>query len=115
MSPTFILGREDGLTAALGSAGGERIISDVLQVIIGMLDWKLAAAAALDLPRVANTSGLTELETRGSLPQKAPALRRLGHKVQVGPHGGGLTVIRREAGGWEGAVDPRRARIAEER
>ena len=39
MSPTFVLDREGKLVAALGSAGGARIIGDTLQTLIGLLDW----------------------------------------------------------------------------
>ncbi len=43
MSPTFVLDREGKLVAALGSAGGARIIGDTLQALIGLLDWDLSA------------------------------------------------------------------------
>jgi gamma-glutamyltranspeptidase/glutathione hydrolase len=38
----------------------------------------------------------------------ADALRALGHRVQVRPHEGGLSGVRRMDDGWEGAADPRR-------
>ena len=46
-----------------GSAGGSRIIGDTLQALIGMLDWNLVRCRrAIDLPRVVNLNGPTELE-----------------------------------------------------
>jgi gamma-glutamyltranspeptidase / glutathione hydrolase len=108
MSPTFVLDRDRRLVLAVGSAGGQRIIGDTLHALIAMLDWNLSAEAALDLPRVANMNGPTELEDKGSLPAQADALRALGHQVQVRRHEGGLTAIRREGDGWQGAADPRR-------
>ena len=90
------------------SAGGSRIISDTVHALIGMLDWNLSAQAAIDLPRVSNQNGPTELENKGDLPNQADALRKLGHEVQVRRHEGGLTAIRRKADGWEGGADPRR-------
>jgi gamma-glutamyltranspeptidase/glutathione hydrolase len=108
MSPTFVLARDRRLVLAVGSAGGQRIIGDTLHALIAMLDWNLSAQAALDLPRVANMNGPTELEDKGSLPAQADALRALGHQVQVRRHEGGLTAIRRESDGWQGGADPRR-------
>ena len=112
MSPTFVLDRERKLVLSVGSAGGQRIIGDTLQALVGMLDWNLSAQAALDLPRVANMNGPTELEDKGDLPAQADALRKLGHQVQVRRHEGGLTAVRRKGDGWEGGADPRRDGVA---
>jgi len=83
-----------------------------LQALIGMLDWNLSPQAALDLPRIINMNGVTEVEERGDLPAQADALRALGHQVQVRRQDGGLTAIRRvdNQGGksWQGSADPRR-------
>ena len=108
MSPTLVLDRDRRLVLAVGSAGGQRIIGDTLHALIGMLDWNLTPQAAIDLPRVANMNGPTELEDKGTLPARADALRALGHQVQVRRHEGGLTAIRRDGDGWQGGADPRR-------
>ena len=108
MAPTFVLDRDRRLVLSVGSAGGQRIIGDTVHALIGMLDWSFPAQAALDLPRVANMNGPTELEDKGDLPARADALRKLGHQVQVRRHEGGLTAIRRKGDGWEGGADPRR-------
>ena len=112
MSPTFVLDRDGKLVAALGSAGGSRIIGDTLQATIGLLDWNLSPQAALALPRVLNLNGATELEEGTAVAAQADALRALGHEVQVRPHEGGLSALRRTAEGWEGAADPRRDGVA---
>ncbi len=112
MSPTFVLNKDGGLVLSVGSAGGQRIIGDTLQAMIGMLDWNLSAQAALDLPRILNMNGPTELENKGDLPAQADRLRALGHEVQVRAHEGGLTAIRREGDGWGGGADPRRDGVA---
>jgi gamma-glutamyltranspeptidase/glutathione hydrolase len=112
MSPTFVLNKGGGLVLSVGSAGGQRIIGDTLQALIGMLDWNLSAQAALDLPRILNMNGPTELENKGDLPAQAERLRALGHEVQVRAHEGGLTAIRREGDGWGGGADPRRDGVA---
>jgi len=108
MSPTIVLDRDRRLVLAVGSAGGQRIIGDTLQALIAMLDWNLSPQAALDLPRIINMNGLTEVEEKGDFPVLAAALRALGHQVQVRRHDGGLTAIRRDGDGWQGAADPRR-------
>ncbi len=108
MSPTFVLDRDRRLVAAVGSAGGARIIGDTLQALIGLLDWNLSPAEALAQPRVLNLNGPTELEQGTPLAAQADALRALGHQVQVRRHEGGLSALRRDADGWQGAADPRR-------
>jgi gamma-glutamyltranspeptidase / glutathione hydrolase len=112
MSPTFVLDRDDRVAAALGSAGGSRIIGDVLQALLGMLDWNLSAEAALAQPRLINRNGTTELERDTPGAKQADALRGLGHEVQVRRHEGGLAAIRRTGDGWQGAADPRRDGVA---
>lgn len=112
MAPTVVLDSDRRLVAVVGSAGGPRIIGDVAHALIGMLDWNLSAQDAIDLPRVLNVNGPTELEERGDLPARTDALRALGHRVQGRRHEGGLTAIRRIEGGWEGGADPRRDGVA---
>jgi gamma-glutamyltranspeptidase/glutathione hydrolase len=112
MSPTLIFDRDHKLLAALGSAGGARIIGDTLQAIIGLLDWNLSMQDAIALPRIANLNGATELEEGTPLADQADALRELGHGVQVRRHDGGLTGVHRTPEGWEGGADPRRDGVA---
>ncbi len=112
MSPTMVFDRDRKLVAALGSAGGARIIGDTLQTVIGLLDWNLSMQDAIDLPRIINMHGPTELEAGTPLAARADALRALGHQVQVRSHEGGLTGIRRVGDGWEGGADPRRDGVA---
>ena len=112
MSPTLVFDRDKKLVAAVGSAGGMRIIGDTLQTLVGMLDWNLPVSAAIALPRVINANGPTELEQGTPLAGLADGLRGLGHQVQVRVHEGGLTGIRRVGDGWDGGADPRRDGIA---
>jgi gamma-glutamyltranspeptidase/glutathione hydrolase len=112
MSPTLIFDRDHKLFAVLGSAGGERIIGDTLQAIVGLLDWQLSMPEAVALPRVANFNGPTELEAGTPLAARADALRALGHQIQLRVHDGGLTGVRRTADGWQGGADPRRDGVA---
>jgi gamma-glutamyltranspeptidase/glutathione hydrolase len=112
MSPTFVLDRGNKLVAAVGSAGGPRIIGDTLHAIVGLLDWNLSMQEAVALPRIANLNGATELEQGTALIERADALRALGHQVQVRRHEGGLSGVRRSGDGWEGGADPRRDGVA---
>jgi gamma-glutamyltranspeptidase/glutathione hydrolase len=112
MSPTLIFDQDHKLVAALGSAGGARIIGDTLQTVIGLLDWNLSMQDAIALPRIINGNGPTELEAGTPLANEADALRDLGHQVQVRSHEGGLTGVRRAGDGWEGGADPRRDGVA---
>ena len=112
MSPTLIFDQDHKLVAALGSAGGARIIGDTLQTVIGLLDWNLSMQDAIALPRIINMNGATELEAGTPLANEADALRDLGHQVQVRSHEGGLTGVRRAGDGWEGGADPRRDGVA---
>jgi gamma-glutamyltranspeptidase/glutathione hydrolase len=112
MSPTLIFDQDHKLVAALGSAGGSRIIGDTLQTVIGLLDWNLSMQDAIALPRIINGNGPTELEAGTPLANEADALRDLGHQVQVRSHEGGLTGVRRVGDGWEGGADPRRDGVA---
>jgi gamma-glutamyltranspeptidase/glutathione hydrolase len=112
MSPTFVLDRDRKLVAAMGSAGGSRIIGDTLQALIGVLDWNLSMQDAISLPRVIRGNGPTELEQGTTIAGQADALRALGHQVQVRRHEGGLAGIRRLEDGWQGGADPRRDGVA---
>lgn len=112
MSPTFVLDRDRRLVAALGSAGGARIIGDTLQALIGLLDWNLSMQDAVSQPRLANMNGATEIEQGPAAASQADALRAMGHQVQVRRHEGGLAGIRRFEDGWQGGADPRRDGVA---
>ncbi len=117
MSPTFVLDRDRRLVAAVGSAGGARIIGDTLQTLIGILDWNLPVQDAIDLPRLTILGGPVEIEDRAPLNGLAEGLRAMGHEVQVRRHEGGLAGISRagisRAGsGWQGGADKRRDGIA---
>jgi gamma-glutamyltranspeptidase/glutathione hydrolase len=112
MSPTLILDRDRKLFAALGSAGGPRIIGDTLQTVIGLLDWNMSMQDAIAQPRIINMNGPTELEAGTPIAAQADALRALGDEVQVRRHDGGLSGVRRAGDGWQGGADPRRDGVA---
>jgi gamma-glutamyltranspeptidase/glutathione hydrolase len=120
MSPLIVTDRNGRFVLAIGSAGGSRIIGDVLQATWGALLRDLPLQDAIAARRVLNRGGATEIEGRADdeqARQLAEALKTLGHTVDVSPHQGGLHGIRarRAADGtvtYEGGADPRRDGVA---
>jgi gamma-glutamyltranspeptidase/glutathione hydrolase len=121
MSPLIVTDRDGRFVLAIGSAGGSRIIGDVLQATWGALLRDLPLQDAIAARRITNRGGATEIEGRSDDEQAtrlAEALKALGHKVDISPHYGGLHGIRaRRAAdgtliGYEGGADPRRDGVA---
>jgi gamma-glutamyltranspeptidase/glutathione hydrolase len=113
MAPTLVFdesrGDESGeLTLALGSPGGARIIGYVAQTLVGVLDWRLDIQSAIDLPRVVNRNGPTELEPASATEALYQALEQLGHSVQIRELESGLHGIQRIGAVLMGGADPRR-------
>jgi gamma-glutamyltranspeptidase/glutathione hydrolase len=111
MSPTVVL--RDGVPfLAVGSAGSTRIVSSVLQTLIGVLDFGRLIPEAVRSPRIHTLGG--EVEAEGRIPKGAISkLQRMGHKVKVRRprelYFGGVHVAAiRNDGRLEGAADPRR-------
>ncbi len=112
MAPTMVFDQKGRLVMVTGSPGGSRIIGYVAGSIIAVLDWKLNAQAATDLPRVLSRNGPAEVE-KGAPTALIEALRALGHKVRLARMTSGLHIIRRLPDGrLEGGADPRREGIA---
>jgi gamma-glutamyltranspeptidase/glutathione hydrolase len=112
MAPTMVFGRKGRLAMVTGSPGGSRIIGYVAGSIIAVLDWKMNAQAAADLPHVLSRNGPAEVE-KGAPSALVAALRALGHKVGLARMTSGLHIIRRLPDGrLEGGADPRREGIA---
>jgi gamma-glutamyltranspeptidase/glutathione hydrolase len=112
MSPTFVFDSGGRLHAVLGSPGGSRIINYVARSLTALLDGRLAPAEALALPHVGNRNGVTEIERGRVADALATELERRGHEVRRVEMTSGLNLVVRSAGGWIGAVDPRREGVA---
>ncbi len=112
MSPTLVF-HDGAFELAIGSPGGNAIISYVSKALVGMLDWNLTPQQAIDLPNVVARGPVL---AEGRLD---PALREglvgLGHVFGTGrgAEGSGLHVVRvTPGGGLAGGADSRRDGVA---
>ena len=116
MSPTFIL-KEGRPVAVVGSPGGIRIISSVVQVISKIVDHGMDIESAVNSPRFGDdTTDCIIYESR--IPQETiAALEVMGHKVQRFPDWDRIMGAVNAAaflsdGTLAGAADPRRDGLA---
>jgi gamma-glutamyltranspeptidase/glutathione hydrolase len=110
MSPTLILD-DEGLTMAVGAAGGTRLRPALVQVLSGILDEGLALQQAVDRPRLHSAGDIVRVEP-GFDEEALSALEDAGYDVRPFPtlhhYFGGVSLIARSGG----AADPRRSGAA---
>jgi len=80
--PTIVLGRDGAPVLAVGGAGGTKIITGVVQVLVNVLDHGMTVQEAIDAPRVHHEGNLSEVDARLGGPV-VEQLRRLGHRPAV--------------------------------
>jgi gamma-glutamyltranspeptidase/glutathione hydrolase len=86
MTPT-ILTKDNHLFMAVGAPGGSRITTGVMEVILDVIDFKMNAQAAVDLPRFHMQWKPDTLYLQNGIPEStAQALERMGYRVE--PTGG---------------------------
>jgi gamma-glutamyltranspeptidase/glutathione hydrolase len=107
MAPTIVYGPDGKVRIALGAAGGPTIIAQIAKALVAVIDWKMSAQDAIALGLLFSPSDTAILEKGTALEDLAPALRALGHKVQVAPLGLKANAVERVNGRWVGAADPR--------
>ncbi len=112
MSPTLVYGPDGKLVAALGSAGGPRIIMHVLKTLVGMIDWKKPIGEAIALPNIFLHDDAILLEEGTPLAAMAPALTKLGQTVSTASLTSKVNGVERDATGWHGGADPRSEGVA---
>ena len=112
MSPVMVFNKDGSLRLVVGSPGGSRIINYVSQVVIGVLDWKLSAQQAIDLPRITNRNNYTSLEKGTEIVNAAKALSKRGHTVRIVDLNSGLHSVEVINGKLYGGADPRREGVA---
>jgi gamma-glutamyltranspeptidase/glutathione hydrolase len=79
MSPTLVFAPNGKLRLAIGAAGGTTIPAQVAKAIVGVIDWRLSAQAAIALPVLFVQGDAVVIEQGSALESLAPALRALGH------------------------------------
>src|SRR6202043_440854 len=84
MTPAILL-RDGKLFLVLGSPGGSRIITAVLQVILNAIDFGMNVQDAVDFPRVHQQWKPDRLDVeKGVSPDTIALLQRMGYAVEVG-------------------------------
>jgi gamma-glutamyltranspeptidase/glutathione hydrolase len=109
MAPTLV--KKDGrVFLVLGSPGGSRIITTVLETIINIVDYGMAPQAAVDAPRF-HYQGLPDkvfFEPSGLSPDTIATLRGKGYNLVEQKPWGAVGLIEITDGRLWGANDPRR-------
>ncbi len=107
MSPTMVF-KDGELELVTGAAGGSRIISVVLQIVLDTIDHGLNVAEAEEAPRVHHQWLPDELRIeRGLSKDTIRLLEAMGHKVVLREPMGSAYTIARKGGMLMGASDPR--------
>ena len=109
MTPTIVT-ENNRLRMAVGAPGGATIITQVLQVVLNVLEYNLDVGAAVSAPRIHHQWLPDELKveplTLDALTQAE--LQRRGHKIkQTQPWGNINAIVVTPDGTLEGAADPR--------
>jgi gamma-glutamyltranspeptidase/glutathione hydrolase len=113
MAPTIVLDPQGRLFAVLGSPGGSRIPLYVMKALFGLIDWRLDAQAAADLPNFGSRNGPLELERELASPLLGLQMKALGHDTQIDTMTSGTHIIVVRPGRrLEGGADPRREGVA---
>jgi len=120
MAPSIAL-EPGGRITALGSGGSNRIRTAILQVLVNLLDFRLAAGDAVRAPRIHHEGGLLNIE-HGFGAEEVTALQARFPETRVWEERnlffGGVHVARFDGSGgggpvFEGAGDPRRGGAGE--
>ncbi|WP_392533221.1 gamma-glutamyltransferase [Nostoc sp. C117] len=109
MTPTIVT-KNNHFRMAVGAPGGSTIITQVLQVILNVLEYNMDVGAAVSVPRIHHQWLPDELrvESWGLDTLTLQDLRRRGHKIkETAPWGNGNAIAVTADGTLEGAADPR--------
>jgi gamma-glutamyltranspeptidase/glutathione hydrolase len=110
MSPTIVT-KGDKVFLVLGSPGGSRIITTVLQVIVNVIDHGMNLQQAVDAPRFHHQwlPDDIRIERKGFPPSLVQALEKMGYQVKAESDMGDVEAIEIDpkTGMRDGAADPR--------
>jgi gamma-glutamyltranspeptidase/glutathione hydrolase len=111
MAPTVLVGHGGQAVGAVGLPGGRKIVTVTAQLVVNLLDFGLAPAAAVHAARV-HIEADQPLAVSSTVPEAVvEQLRMLGHTVQRGQESGGLP---EEIGGVANAlwIDPETGEVS---
>jgi gamma-glutamyltranspeptidase/glutathione hydrolase len=107
MSPTIVLG-DHGVELVTGAAGGPRIVSATLQILLDVLVFGLDAGQAVAAPRIHHQWEPDILYYEPEVPVEAVrALENKGHRTQPRADMAKANAIVRSRTGLDAAADPR--------
>jgi gamma-glutamyltranspeptidase/glutathione hydrolase len=107
MTPTIVLDKS-GVELVTGAAGGPRIVSAVLQILVDVLLFGNTPGQAVSRPRLHAQWSPDVLHVEPELrPEIVDALRRKGHRIEEKPDLGKANAIARKPAGLDAASDPR--------
>jgi gamma-glutamyltranspeptidase/glutathione hydrolase len=114
MAPLIVLDKKGKFLAAVGSPGGNAILSYNLKAMVGVFYWNLNMQQAVSLPNLVARGDTYSGDADLFGPEMLAALNARGVAVKVGQiEGSGLQgVIVRPGGVLEGGADPRREGVA---
>lgn len=108
ITPTLVT-RNGKLVMVLGSPGGPRIISIVLQTLINVIDYGMSIDQAVAAPRIHEQylPDVVYYEPGALSPAVQARLRAMGYHLQLSRRFGAAEAILWRNGAWQGANDPR--------
>ena len=98
MAPTIVM-KEGAVEMVVGSPGGSRIITAVLQTILNMVDYGMNAQEAVDAPRLHHQwlPDVLYAEPYALSPDTRMLLERMGYKIQEQAPWGAVALIASES------------------
>jgi len=114
MAPTIVLDSAGQLALVLGSRGGPRIITSVLQVLLGVIDGHLSLGDAMAAPRIHHQAwpDTVWFERHGVAVGTLDSLAAAGYALAPAPFSPGgyvgrVIAVARRGDQYEAVVDPR--------
>jgi gamma-glutamyltranspeptidase/glutathione hydrolase len=110
MSPVVVLGKDGKPMLVGGAAGGPRIITSVLELLLNVVDHGFDPVSAIDAPRfhLQHLPDVVLYERDGLEPDLRQQLTAMGYSFKETGHLATVNAIGRVPGGWASAADPRR-------
>ncbi len=108
MSPTIVVGPDGALRVSCGAAGGPKIITTVLQILVRVLDLGQRLDEAIAAPRTHHQWSPDEVVCERAVPADVVrGLEALGHRVRRIETAAVAQGIERAEGRWRAVADPR--------